>query len=70
MTELKFKIEQAWDDRSLLKNSEIISAIQQVIDLLDKGDLRVAEPMPNGWQVNEWVKKLLCFIFLFKKWKP
>ena len=40
----KFKsiIEKAWDDRSVLHTTEVKEAINAVIDLIDKGELRVA----------------------------
>ncbi len=63
MTELREKIEAAWDNRELLKEENIQHAIRQVIDLLDSGTLRVAEPTENGWQVNEWVKKAVVLYF-------
>lgn len=63
MTELREKIETAWDNRELLKEENIQHAIRQVIDLLDSGTLRVAEPTENGWQVNEWVKKAVVLYF-------
>lgn len=57
-------IESAWNDRSLLQQSETRSAITSVLDELDKGLLRVAEPMADGtWQVNEWVKKAVILYF-------
>lgn len=57
-------IEAAWDNRSLLSEKTTIVAIEQVIEDLDKGLLRVAEPLDNGtWQVNEWVKKAVVLYF-------
>ncbi|MEY4927348.1 MAG: 2,3,4,5-tetrahydropyridine-2,6-dicarboxylate N-succinyltransferase [Bacteroidota bacterium] len=61
--ELKSTIEAAWDNRELLKNADIQAAIRSVIELLDKGKLRVAEPTPASWQVNEWVKKAVILYF-------
>jgi 2,3,4,5-tetrahydropyridine-2-carboxylate N-succinyltransferase len=61
--ELKQIIEQAWDDRALLKDDGVRRAIAQVIDLLDKGRLRVAEPLNGSWQVHEWVKKAVILYF-------
>ncbi len=60
-------IEKAWDDRSLLNNSETVEAINGVIEEIDKGRLRVAEPTANGWQVNEWVKKAVVMYFPIRK---
>lgn len=57
-------IEAAWDNRALLSEKTTIAAIEQVIEDLDKGLLRVAEPLDNGtWQVNEWVKKAVVLYF-------
>jgi tetrahydrodipicolinate N-succinyltransferase len=36
--------------------------IREVIELLDSGKLRVAEPK-DAWQVNEWVKESSCYVF-------
>lgn len=67
MTELKTIIEQAWDNRDLLKNSETTNAIREVVNQLDLGHLRVAEPTTEGWQVNEWVKKAVVLYFPIQK---
>ncbi|MDT0559506.1 2,3,4,5-tetrahydropyridine-2,6-dicarboxylate N-succinyltransferase [Ichthyenterobacterium sp. W332] len=67
MTELRNIIEAAWNDRSLLTDQTTITAIREVIDLLDSGSLRVAEPSANGWQVNEWVKKAVVLYFPIQK---
>ncbi len=63
MTQLQHIIERAWENRSLLKETETTVAIREVISLLDSGELRVAEPTSNGWQVNEWVKKAVVLYF-------
>ena len=63
MKDLKDQIENAWNDRALLKNDSTKNAIKEVLELLDKGQLRVAEPTDNGWQVNEWVKKAVVLYF-------
>lgn len=67
MTDLQNTIEQAWNDRTLLQNENTTTAIRSVIDLLDAGSLRVAEPTANGWQVNEWVKKAVVLYFPIQK---
>ena len=67
MTELQQTIEQAWENRDLLREEKTISAIRKVIDLIDKGELRVAEPIEGGWQVNEWVKKGVVLYFPIQK---
>ncbi len=63
MKELQIIIENAWNDRALLKNETTINTIKEVINLIDAGNLRVAEPNKNGWQVNEWVKKAVVLYF-------
>ncbi|WP_299677605.1 2,3,4,5-tetrahydropyridine-2,6-dicarboxylate N-succinyltransferase [uncultured Dokdonia sp.] len=63
MNQLQNLIEKAWDDRSELQNPVTINAIREVVDMLDRGTLRVAEPTENGWQVNEWIKKAVVLYF-------
>jgi 2,3,4,5-tetrahydropyridine-2-carboxylate N-succinyltransferase len=61
---MRQQIEAAWDNRELLKDKETIQAIERVIEDLDKGLLRVAEPGENGeWNVNEWIKKAVVMYF-------
>jgi len=67
MTELRQIIERAWDNRELLKDQNTQNAIRNVIDLLDAGELRCAEPTENGWQINEWVKKGVVLYFPIQK---
>jgi 2,3,4,5-tetrahydropyridine-2-carboxylate N-succinyltransferase len=67
MKQLQQNIENAWNDRSLLSDKVTIDSIRSVIDLLDEGTLRVAEPTENGWQVNEWVKKAVVLYFPIQK---
>lgn len=61
------RIEQAWEDRDLLNEEETREAIDGVIEAIDKGQLRVAEPLADGWQVNEWVKKAVVLYFPIRK---
>jgi len=63
MNSLQTIIEQAWNDRKLLKEASVQKAIREVIEHLDKGRLRTAEPSADGWQVNEWVKKAVVLYF-------
>lgn len=64
---LREQIENAWENRDLLKNTSTKEAIRNVISLLDSGKLRVAEPTNKGWQVNEWVKKAVVLYFPIQK---
>jgi 2,3,4,5-tetrahydropyridine-2-carboxylate N-succinyltransferase len=63
MDNLKSLIETAWENRALLEETTTKEAIRTIVDLLDTGDLRVAEPTADGWQVNEWVKKAVVMYF-------
>lgn len=65
---MKELIEAAWENRSLLESKDTILAIENVIESIDKGVLRVAEPLLDGsWQVNEWVKKAVVMYFPIRK---
>ena len=61
--DLQTKIEAAWNDRALLKDEIYSNAIREVIEEVDKGRLRVAEPRENNWVVNEWVKQAILMYF-------
>ena len=63
MQDLKKLIEDAWEDRNLLNYNEYTTAIETVIERLDKGEIRVAEPIGSRWHVNEWVKKAVVLYF-------
>lgn len=60
-------IEAAWENRELLKEKETQACIREIIDLLDKGKMRVAEPSADGWKVNEWIKKAVILYFPIQK---
>ena len=64
---MKNIIEAAWKNKSLLENEETKQAIRSVIEDLDNGALRVAEPMNDGWIVNEWIKKAVVLYFPIQK---
>lgn len=63
MENLKNIIESAWENRALLKETETLNAINEVVEQLDKGKLRVAQPTPDGWEVLDWVKKAVILYF-------
>ncbi|HWS59607.1 MAG TPA: hypothetical protein VN182_01625, partial [Flavobacterium sp.] len=83
MNELQSIIEQAWENRALLQETKTTDAIRAVIELLDSGKLRVAEPVgdtstslstssstslsTSSWQVNEWIKKAVVLYFPIQK---
>lgn len=60
---IKESIEHAWQNRQTLSDSRVQDDIRSVIEEVDKGRLRVAEPAPGGWKVNEWVKQAILLYF-------
>ncbi|MDF3079114.1 MAG: 2,3,4,5-tetrahydropyridine-2,6-dicarboxylate N-succinyltransferase [Sphingobacteriaceae bacterium] len=69
INELKKLIEDAWEDRTLIDFKEYRTAIEQVVDLLNKGRIRVAEPIGNRWHVNDWIKKAVILYFPIREMK-
>jgi 2,3,4,5-tetrahydropyridine-2-carboxylate N-succinyltransferase len=63
--ELSARIDELWEADAL--ESE---PIEEAIALLDRGDVRVAEPTESGWKVNEWVKKAILLYFRLRKVEP
>ncbi len=61
--ELRQTIEHLWTHRDELHSPEAHQAVAQVIEALDRGELRVAEPHAEGWIVNEWIKKAVVLYF-------
>ncbi len=61
--EIRDTINEVWNDRSLLKQEAYSNAIKLVIEEVDKGRLRVAEPQGDTWVVNEWVKQAILMYF-------
>ena len=61
--EVKELILAAWSNRDLLKEATYSDAVRFVIEEVDKGRLRTAEPADNCWQVNEWVKQAILMYF-------
>lgn len=69
MNALKKCIEEAWENRELLGNETVKNSIRDVIALLDAGKIRVAEPLNDTWQVNEWIKKAVVLYFPIQEMK-
>lgn len=64
--ELEQTIERVWADRDLLQQENNRAAIRRVVELVDRGELRTAEPVDTEkslWKVNEWVKKAIILYF-------
>src|SRR6202162_856115 len=67
MQELKHRIETLWEKKDTLTPRAIAKderqAIENTLDLLDKGKIRVAEKISGTWTVNEWIKKAILLFF-------
>jgi len=61
--ELKELIQAAFANRELLKDSTYSNAVKELVEKVDKGVLRTAEPIDGKWQVNEWVKQGILLYF-------
>lgn len=69
LLKMKQLIENAWENHDLLANPVTKAAIAELIDELDKGQIRVAEPGEKEWRVNEWVKKGVILYFRIQPMK-
>jgi 2,3,4,5-tetrahydropyridine-2-carboxylate N-succinyltransferase len=67
MNDLRKIVEQAWENREMLNDPGVQKAIRDVIEELDKGRIRVAEPSGTEWIVNEWIKKAVILYFPIQK---
>lgn len=65
--QLREIIEEAWEKRDLLKKKIVQLSVEEVIQMLDNGQIRVAEPAAKGWIINEWIKKAVILYFLIRK---
>jgi len=67
MHELQTLIDQAWEDRANLKPgtapARVGAAVDQVLDELDRGTLRVAEKVDGEWVTHQWIKKAVLLSF-------
>ncbi len=65
--EMKELILEAWNNRELLKDRKYADAVRAVIEEVDKGRLRTAQPTEAGWVVNEWVKQAVLMYFAIQQ---
>lgn len=65
--QLEQEIDAAWDARDSVNadtKGAVRDAVNDVLDMLDNGKMRVAEPVGNHqWQVNQWLKKAVLLSF-------
>ncbi len=67
MNDLQLVVEKAWENRELLHDTTVQQAILDVVEGLDKGEIRVAQQVGMDWVVNEWVKKAVILYFPLRK---
>ena len=60
---MKETIEKAWSNRELLNESATREAVLETIDMLDRGEVRVAQTENGIWTVNQWVKEAILLYF-------
>ena len=67
---VKKTIHDAWSDPAQRDRPETASAVEQCWKALDEGKIRVAEPGPEGWTVNVWVKEAILLYFVLHESEP
>jgi 2,3,4,5-tetrahydropyridine-2-carboxylate N-succinyltransferase len=70
LAELERVISEAYRDREQLSRYETAEAVETVVNLLDRGELRVAEKGEGGWRVNAWVKEAILLYFALRPLEP
>ena len=72
INKLKKDINEIWKNRNALSpksTKKITKPIDDTINLIDKGKIRVAEKIKNDWKVNEWIKKAILLSFRISEQK-
>jgi 2,3,4,5-tetrahydropyridine-2,6-dicarboxylate N-succinyltransferase len=63
LTALSTSIEELFERPASDLDEDAAATVEQVMDLLDDGQIRVAAPVEGGWRVNEWAKKAILLSF-------
>ena len=67
VTEIEQTILEAWEQRAEIKPHNVTAPVREAVNdalaLLDSGEMRVAEPVGGGWQVNQWLKMAVLLSF-------
>ncbi len=69
MKDIESIINDAYGDPTKLKDNTVKEAVWAVMEMLDKGKIRVAEPIGDEWKVNIWVKKAISMYFPIQEMK-
>jgi 2,3,4,5-tetrahydropyridine-2-carboxylate N-succinyltransferase len=59
-------IERTFADRSILRSPESTAAVEEVLELLDRGEVRVATRDASGWTVHPWIKQAILLYFALR----
>jgi len=65
-------INEAWNNKNKVNSKsskKLLNSISKTIDLLDAGEIRVAEKKNNEWTINQWIKKAILLSFRVNKMK-
>lgn len=64
---MKEEIERIWANPTLTHEEKSVSCIENIIEELDRGIIRVAENQDGQWKVNEWIKKAILLYFKIRQ---
>jgi 2,3,4,5-tetrahydropyridine-2-carboxylate N-succinyltransferase len=67
---LEKTISAAFQDRALLQHRDTVEAVEEAVELLDKGKARVAEKVDGQWKVNAWLKEAILLYFAMRPLEP
>jgi 2,3,4,5-tetrahydropyridine-2-carboxylate N-succinyltransferase len=56
-------VDEAFDDPAHADSPEALEAVRQALDLLDRGQARVAEKVDGEWVVHQWLKRAILLSF-------
>jgi 2,3,4,5-tetrahydropyridine-2,6-dicarboxylate N-succinyltransferase len=69
-SELESLVSGAYRDRERLHDRQVAQAVHETIDLLDRGQVRVAQKTDGEWRVNAWVKEAILLYFALRPLEP
>jgi 2,3,4,5-tetrahydropyridine-2-carboxylate N-succinyltransferase len=68
LDDLRAAIDAAFDDRTKLADARVAQAVERTIELLDRGEIRVATSNGDGtWTTHAWVKRAVLLYFGVRK---
>jgi 2,3,4,5-tetrahydropyridine-2-carboxylate N-succinyltransferase len=68
--ELQTIISEAFRDRSRLEDTTAQEAVESTIELLDRGEIRVAEKVGGDWHTHAWIKEAILLYFALRPLEP